>query len=191
MPSVVCWSLSFYPQPLANYRRGSISGLSLDFPLINVLGFLAYGVSTAAFLLSPTIRHQYAVRNPTSPEPTVRGNDLAFALHAVVLSTLYVSQFFCWGYKRERGQRVSGAIAGIMMGCVLSVSTMALIVGLGAGAKRGWEWIDVVCDTSPASARRGRQHRMLTWSSGVDLRSGLCQASHHGREVHPAGVGEL
>lgn len=32
------WSLSFYPQPLLNYRRKSTSGTTIDFPFINALG---------------------------------------------------------------------------------------------------------------------------------------------------------
>lgn len=36
----LCWSLSFYPQPLLNYRRKSTSGTTVDFPLINCLGML-------------------------------------------------------------------------------------------------------------------------------------------------------
>lgn len=36
----LCWSLSFYPQPLLNFRRKSTSGTTVDFPLINCLGML-------------------------------------------------------------------------------------------------------------------------------------------------------
>ena len=34
----ICWSASFYPQPLLNWRRKTTSGSIVDFPLINVLG---------------------------------------------------------------------------------------------------------------------------------------------------------
>lgn len=37
----LCWSLSFYPQPLLNFSRKSTSGTTVDFPLINCLGKLA------------------------------------------------------------------------------------------------------------------------------------------------------
>lgn len=33
-----CWSASFYPQPLLNFRRRSTSGTTVDFPFLNVLG---------------------------------------------------------------------------------------------------------------------------------------------------------
>lgn len=34
----LCWSASFYPQPLLNARRRSTSGTTTDFPVLNVLG---------------------------------------------------------------------------------------------------------------------------------------------------------
>ncbi len=37
----VCWSLSFYPQVILNFRRRSTSGTTVDFPLINTLGLQA------------------------------------------------------------------------------------------------------------------------------------------------------
>lgn len=35
------WSVSFYPQPMLNFRRRSTSGTTVDFPLINCLGRLS------------------------------------------------------------------------------------------------------------------------------------------------------
>jgi cystinosin len=34
----LCWSASFYPQPLLNWGRASTSGTTVDFPFLNVLG---------------------------------------------------------------------------------------------------------------------------------------------------------
>ncbi|KAK3071566.1 hypothetical protein LTR53_008374, partial [Teratosphaeriaceae sp. CCFEE 6253] len=56
----LAWSLSFYPQPLLNYRRRTTQGLTPDFPLLNVFGFSCYTVSTAAFLYWPVVKQQYA-----------------------------------------------------------------------------------------------------------------------------------
>jgi cystinosin len=144
----LAWSLSFYPQPLLNLRRKSVTGTAIDFPTINVLGFFCYLVSTAAFLYSPVIREEYAVRNPVSPEPTVRGNDLAFAVHAMVLSALTWSMFFpmIWGLSVDgRRQRVSRTIAGVFLGSVLGLLAVVLIVWTNGGKDaNGWAWIDVV-----------------------------------------------
>ncbi|KAL4916965.1 PQ loop repeat-domain-containing protein [Aspergillus aurantiobrunneus] len=145
-----CWSASFYPQPIANYRRKSTTGLAIDFPTVNVLGFVCYTIYTGTFLYSPVIRHQYAVRHPLSQEPTVRFNDFAFALHAIILSGLVYSQFWpsIWGFKVSRFQVVSKPIAGLFWGSFVAVAVVTCIV-LAKSPDDGyepltWAWIDVV-----------------------------------------------
>jgi cystinosin len=152
----ICWSASFYPQPILNFQRGSTSGTTIDFPAINVLGFVAYFISNAAFLYSPQIRHEYALRNK-GLTPTVQVNDLAFAAHAIVLSTLTLSQFVpaIWGFdkrgKRGAGTHVSRSILGILVGSPFGVGIVALIVALkhDPDPVTGWAWIDVVCTPFP------------------------------------------
>ncbi|OKL59631.1 hypothetical protein UA08_05074 [Talaromyces atroroseus] len=146
----VCWSLSFYPQPINNFRRRSTYGLAIDFPTINVLGFVCYTIYAVGFLYSPLIRKQYAARNPSSPEPSVQLNDLAFAVHAVILSAIVYSQFFpiIWGFKVAPYQRVSKPIAGLFWGSLLAVALLVFYV-LGKGPDSGadpfsWAWIDVL-----------------------------------------------
>lgn len=147
----ISWSLSFYPQPLLNLRRKSTSGTTIDFPIINVLGFLAYFTSSVAFLYSPVIREQYALRNH-GLTPTVEFNDLAFAGHAVILSMLTYTQFFpwIWGFDKKgrkgNGATVSKGIMGIFIGCIAGVVITAIIVGLSPreDVRTGWAWIDVV-----------------------------------------------
>jgi cystinosin len=147
----ISWSLSFYPQPLLNFRRKSTSGTTIDFPLINVLGFLAYFTSNVAFLYSPVIREQYALRNH-GLTPTVEFNDLAFAGHAVILSILTYTQFFpwIWGFDKKgrkgTGATVSKGIMGILIGCITGVVITALVVGSSPrdDVRTGWAWIDVV-----------------------------------------------
>jgi len=149
-PSTLSWSASFYPQPILNWQRKSTYGLAIDFPTINVLGFLCYAISTSAFLYSPTIREQYAARHTVSPEPTVRPNDLAFALHAVSLSVLTYSQFFprVWGFTVGKHQRISRPIAGIFWGSLVAVLVMVVVVLVkspdGGHQATEWAWIDVV-----------------------------------------------
>ena len=157
----LCWSLSFYPQPILNFRRKSTSGTTIDFPAINVLGFVAYFVSNAAFLYSPQIRKEYALRHH-GLTPTVQFNDLAFAGHAIVISAITLSQFWpaIWGFdkrgKRGAGVRVSRSILGLLAGSCLGVGVVAVIVAArhDGDPKAGWAWIDVVC--IPNRARRIR-----------------------------------
>jgi len=147
---MLCWSASFYPQPILNWRRRSTRGLAIDFPTINVLGFICYGVYTAAFLYSPLICEQYASRHPLAPKPSVRFNDLAFAVHAIILSSIVYSQFWpwVWGFKVSKFQRVSEVIAGVCCGCVIAVVSVVLVIayqGEGSGLDpSAWAWIDAV-----------------------------------------------
>lgn len=147
---VLCWSASFYPQPVLNWQRKSTHGLSIDYPTINVLGFVCYAISTSALLYSPLIRQQYTERHSESSEPTVRFNDLAFAIHAVIMSSLTYSQFWSsvWGFKVSRLQRLSRPVAGICLGTLSAVLLILLLV-LTRGKDGGrdaqdWAWIDVV-----------------------------------------------
>lgn len=146
----ISWSLSFYPQPILNFRRKSTSGTTIDFPTINILGFFAYFASNAAFLYSPLIKEQYALRHH-GLTPTVELNDLAFAGHAVVLSVLTYTQFFpqIWGFDKglDRGRegRISKSIMGIFIGSVLGVGVVLfVVVSNPEDPRNGWAWIDVV-----------------------------------------------
>ncbi|OAX81950.1 hypothetical protein ACJ72_03709 [Emergomyces africanus] len=153
-PSTFCWSASFYPQPILNYRRRSTQGLAIDFPTVNTLGFICYMIYTATFLCSPLIRDQYAARHPISPEPSVRLNDLAFAVHAVILSSLVLSQFWpsIWRFKVSRYQRISRPISGVFWGSLVAVAGLITVISaLGTGGSldpEDWAWIDVVYSLS-------------------------------------------
>jgi cystinosin len=148
----LCWSCSFYPQAILNIRRKSTSGTTIDFPSINLLGFLAYFVSNAAFLFSTQIRYEYALRHH-GLTPTVEINDLAFAGHAVILTAITLSQYLSttiWGFDKrgrlEHGVRMSSWVKGIIVGGFLGVGIVALIVSVrhDEDLKKGWAWIDVV-----------------------------------------------
>ncbi|KAL8734197.1 MAG: hypothetical protein Q9166_001683 [cf. Caloplaca sp. 2 TL-2023] len=146
--STASWSLSFYPQPLLNLRRRSTAGTTPAFPFINTLGFISYLISTVAFYSSPLIRHQYALRNPSAPNPTVRLNDLVFALHAVILSTFAWSQFSprIWGFSQGT-ESVGHTIWGIAIGCILSILLLTIFVDSQPGGgydAQAWAWIDVI-----------------------------------------------
>lgn len=146
--STISWSISFYPQPILNWRRRSTSGFTLDFAVLNVLGFACYSISTAAFLFSASIRRQYSERHPLAPETTVQFNDLAFALHALLCCIITVSQFNhrCWGFKGKPAT-ASRTVLGIICGCAFGVAIVGIIVCQGKQyGPLPWGSIDVVRD---------------------------------------------
>ncbi|KAL1875273.1 hypothetical protein VTK73DRAFT_10229 [Phialemonium thermophilum] len=164
----ICWSLSFYPQPILNFQRQSTTGTTIDFPLINSLGFLAYLVSNLAFFHSPLIRAQYAARHH-GLTPTVRFNDIAFAAHGLLLSLIVTSQYIprVWGFSqpptspestrsRSRARnspggrhRPSRIISGVALGCIAGVVTVLFLVltspeRASTEPTSAWVWLDVV-----------------------------------------------
>ncbi|KAK8066444.1 cystinosin [Apiospora hydei] len=145
----LCWSASFYSQPLLNWRRRSTSGTTVDFPMINVFGFIAYLTSNMAFYYSPVIRAQYAARNH-GLTPTVAFNDIVFAAHAVVLCTVTTSQYFLpslWGFERAPGTRPSRGILAVTAGSILAVCVIVFVVAgsdPGADARTSWAWLDAI-----------------------------------------------
>jgi cystinosin len=93
----VAWSVSFYPQVLSNFRRRSTVGLSPDFCVLNVIGFACYATYNVAFFYSKTIQDLYKKRHGEDAEITVQSNDVAFALHAFILSSVTVLQIMYYG----------------------------------------------------------------------------------------------
>ena len=74
------WSVSFYPQAILNWVRGSVIGFSFDFALLNVMGYACYSLYNVALLASPYVREQYA-RAAGGGSPAVKVNDALFSLH--------------------------------------------------------------------------------------------------------------
>jgi len=98
---VTSWSLSFYPQLLLNLRNRHTEGLSPDFCYLNVLGFLCYTIFNLSMAYSPTLQAQYAARH-NGQRIHIAPNDIAFAIHALLLSTVWVLQI--WYYQHLRTQ---------------------------------------------------------------------------------------
>lgn len=127
------WSLSFYPQPILNYRRLSTVGTTIDFSLLNILGYLTYLIYNATFYFSSQVRSQYAMKN-NGLMPTVQLNDIAYSIHALILSSITYSQFLLsswWGF--EQSKRALGArhtkVAWIPFGgCLLGILASGILV---------------------------------------------------------------
>lgn len=98
-----CWSISFYPQVFLNHERRSVVGLSLDYTVLNMLGFLCYSVFNVAFYFSESVQQQY-MRRHEGHRNAVELNDVFFSLHAALLVAVSLVQ--CSIYPRG-GQSVS------------------------------------------------------------------------------------
>ena len=119
---IAAWSLSFYPQLIENWRRKSVTGLNFDFLLLNVVGFTCYAIFNVCLAFVPSFQEAYSSRYPLSSVP-VELNDVVFAIHALILTLLIISQTFIY----ERGGQ---KLAIWSMSYVSAILISAFILGV-------------------------------------------------------------
>ncbi|KAJ4957457.1 hypothetical protein NE237_024568 [Protea cynaroides] len=98
------WSISFYPQVILNYRRKSVVGLNFDFLVLNLTKHSSYLIYNASLFFSHVIQGQYRKKFGHGEMIPVAANDVAFSIHAVLLTAITLFQVFIY----ERGdQKIS------------------------------------------------------------------------------------
>lgn len=131
----VSWSVSFYPQIITNHQRKSIHGLSTDSYILAVLNNACYSIYNCFFFWSETIRSQYKDRHGADAKITVQSNDVAFALHALLLTMVVVGQIgYYGGFQQYPISNITKCIVG-----VLFLSSGSYIVCI---YWYDWLWID-------------------------------------------------
>ncbi|KAG0456052.1 hypothetical protein HPP92_023840 [Vanilla planifolia] len=173
------WSFSFYPQVVLNYNRKSVVGLNFDFLLLNLTKHSSYLIYNAALFFSTEIRRQYHEEYGYNEMIPVAANDVAFSIHAVILTGFTLFQVLIY----ERGnQKVSKA-------CILISSAAwatALVCLVVAWPKHYWLWLVSVFNTIqvvmtaikyiPQAYMNFNRKSTLGWSIGnilLDLTGGL------------------
>ncbi|ERN13586.1 hypothetical protein AMTR_s00049p00031840, partial [Amborella trichopoda] len=129
----VSWSISFYPQVFLNYRRKSVVGLNFDFLLLNFTKHSSYFIYNASLFFSPFIQRQYFEKYGSDEMIPVAANDVAFSIHAVVLTAFTIFQVFIY----ERGSQKVSKTAGVITVAVWTVATVCLFI---AWPKQSWLW---------------------------------------------------
>ncbi|KDE09304.1 hypothetical protein MVLG_00621 [Microbotryum lychnidis-dioicae p1A1 Lamole] len=132
------WSASFYPQFLLNLKRRSIQGLSVDFLALNPLGFASYATYNIVLFSSKTVRDQYRRRHD-GHKPLIRPNDVAFAVHALVISSATLLQAII--YRKTMTQTISTynrAFIGLALSSILVVGLFA------ATTTSSFAWLDLL-----------------------------------------------
>ena len=133
----VAWSISWYPQIILNYNRKETDGLSVDLSILVVLGFLAYTVYTSAFFWSSSIKEIYSDHH-NGEEVLVQSNDVAFCIHALIMSIFTLGQI---GY--YDGFRKRPPAKATVMFVLISLAITALYALLILVAHRGFfSWIN-------------------------------------------------
>jgi cystinosin len=91
-----CWSLSFYPQFLLNCKKSNTEGLSVDFTWLNFIGFACYAIFNCMLFFNARVKQDDESRGGAG---LVKLNDVFFALHALVLTTLTLAQVYWYARK--------------------------------------------------------------------------------------------
>lgn len=133
------WTVSFYPQLLLNYRQQTTKGLSLDFELLNLLGFMFYSAFALAFHTIPSIQQAYRDRHD-GHESKVTIQDVVFSGHAVLITAVTIAQMFYYDGFNATRRRLSRPISLVLLG-LLATTSVALTVAGARGAKPP-DWLD-------------------------------------------------
>mmetsp|Transcript_3988 Transcript_3988/g.7667 ORF Transcript_3988/g.7667 Transcript_3988/m.7667 type:complete len:449 (-) Transcript_3988:65-1411(-) len=162
----LAWSVSFYPQVLANCRRRATVGLSVDFCLLNVLGFACYTAYTVALYSSPSIRQAYRERQqPTNTTNTtdtgdtetveipVESNDVAFCIHALVLSCVTLAQIIWYNSNRDSLSarfllHVRPMTARLLVVLMIWIVVVGPALVLVPNSIASWHWLDYLYSLS-------------------------------------------
>jgi cystinosin len=138
---VVLWSVCFYPQVLLNYRRQSTKGLSPDFAVLNWMGWAYYSAYMTGLYFNKNLQAMYQKRF-SNAESTVASNDVAFALHAAFLSTVYLAQIARYG----DGPWWTGLLhlkpQTYLFVAAMLVPTLLTPILIVSGAVYGSRWLD-------------------------------------------------
>ncbi|KAF8322016.1 PQ-loop-domain-containing protein [Clavulina sp. PMI_390] len=151
----VAWSASFYPQVLLNYRRKFVGGLSIDFIILNLLGHTSYSIYNLALYANENVRGEYRRRH-NGADNAVRLNDVAFSVHATMLTMITFFQTVY--YPRAPGQRLSLFNRAIVVLYIIGliVTTWAVLASNGVQSNvvgtvfavveevQAWTWLDVL-----------------------------------------------
>jgi len=114
----VAWSVSFYPQVVLNFRRKSVQGLRIEYTLYNEVGFFCYSWYVIA---------NYRAQQEYHLTESFYVNDIAFAVHAFVLTTVQLVQIFWYRHT------IDGP-PGVVYSVILTVAFVAQLIAAAAGA---------------------------------------------------------
>ncbi len=128
-----------------NHSRRSTVGLSPDFQILNLLGFIAYSIYNALLLYSPTARSEYSQRHHNE-ENLVQINDLVFSLHAALL-TLITTLQICYFDWRHGKQLPHISVCIVLIFLLLTIGVYSWLIHRSEQQNRHnatWTWLDLV-----------------------------------------------
>ncbi|XP_027187542.1 cystinosin homolog isoform X1 [Cicer arietinum] len=136
----VVWSSSFYPQLILNFSRKSVVGLNFNYLVLNNTKHTLYLVYNASLYFSSTVRFQYHQKYGFDQMIPVAANDVAFSIHAVLLTVVLLFQVAIY----ERGNQ---SISKITMGIITMVWITIGVCSFIAFPSKSWLWLISIFNT--------------------------------------------
>lgn len=119
-----CWSVSFYPQIISNFRHRSVTGLSVDFVIASFYGFLCYTIANVCFYAVPSVREEYRLRHDGN-DSLVALNDVIFAAHAMIMTFVFCIQVYLYKKPNEGPSIVGLALAFTLTAMIITGGSLA------------------------------------------------------------------
>ncbi|CAI9111186.1 OLC1v1011342C1 [Oldenlandia corymbosa var. corymbosa] len=128
------WSISFYPQVILNFKRKSVVGLNFDFVLLNLTKHSSYLIYNASLFFSSVVQRQYRQKYGLDQMIPVAANDVAFSIHAVLLTAFTLLQIVIY----ERGHQKVSKLAVTIVVVVWLAAAVCVFVAL---PHHKWLWL--------------------------------------------------
>lgn len=130
----LCWSVSFYPQAWQNFKTKSVTGLSVDYMVASVVGFLCYAVFAVCMYAVEPIRRAYRERH-RGKDNLISLNDVIFAVDAFFITSVMLVQIVIYRKDNERISKVG----------IVTTTAILLIMIIGLGLTIGkvgpFDWL--------------------------------------------------
>jgi cystinosin len=126
----LAWSLSFYPQVILNYQRKCVKGLSVDYQMLNMMGYTFYSIFTCTLKWNKTILEQYS---DVFSDNLVTIQDVVFATHGALLTAITIYQ--CYIYQNHGSEKLTPFIVkAVVIVCSLNILYLfGVLIGGGNG----------------------------------------------------------
>jgi cystinosin len=119
----------------------SVEGLSIEFQMLNLLGFACYSAYNVALFCIPAVQHEYTAAYsqniPVGPE------DVAFSVHAAIITLATLIQ--CMVYDRG-GQRFFSPVDtfAVVAGALVLAACPVVAIAEGQSQKGLLTWLNLL-----------------------------------------------
>lgn len=123
--SFVCWSVSFYPQIITNYRNNSVVGVSTDGQVISWFNYFCYFISSTSLLWNQDMKEKFTTGQDSDIHISAWSKDLINSMQALLFATVLLYQVIIY-----RGFIIN-PISSVTVGLITSISLVCITYVVG------------------------------------------------------------